>query len=107
MTADTGLEAFFIGVANKDADLLDALRGEPDFAVEEGRWCFTLPGLYRHLCRCWGQVELGDYRAFRRRLFRSTVNRSLAGRGARIVIVENRKSVDSNRYALVWEKRTE
>ena len=97
-----GLEDFFIAVARRDAAVLASLRREPDFELGPGRWGFSLPGLYDYL-RSRRGLDLGDYRSFRRRLYQGHLNQSLSEYGARIVVLENRKHVDRNRYALVWQ----
>lgn len=99
---EQALLTFFEQVARKDAARLDRLKREQRFSVDENRWCFTLPDLYRFLQLQDDAFDGIDYRQFRRALFSSPIGRNLRSLGAEIVIAENRAKVDKSSYALVW-----
>ncbi|HEX5630577.1 MAG TPA: hypothetical protein VFY15_02885 [Acidimicrobiia bacterium] len=99
---EQGLLAFFEQVARKDEARLCELKREPGFTIEQGRWCFTLPGLYSFLRRQDPAYTRIDYKQFRRLVFGSPIGRSVRSLGAEIVIADNCAMVDQSTYALVW-----
>ncbi len=99
---EQALLAFFERVARKDAAQLKKLAREPCFRVEQERWSFTLPELYRFLQEQDAVFGRVDYKRFRRLVLASPVNRVLKPHGAEIAIADNRGKTDRSRYALVW-----
>ena len=96
------LLGFFERVAQKDPELLGKLREEPDFELEPGCWCFTLPGLHAFLQVHDPAFSTLEYDRFRQLVFRSAINQALKSHGAGITLHENRGKVDRSRYALTW-----
>lgn len=103
-TIEQALISFFEQVAQKDETRLDTLRRESRFTLTCERWCFTLPDFYSFLRRQDVAFRAIEYRRFRRALFNSPINKTLAPYGAAVVIVDQRANVDRTGYALVWGK---
>ncbi len=102
---EQALVSFFEQVAQKDEVLLNKLRQESRFTLTPERWCFTLPDLYAFLQRQDVAFHANDYRQFRRALFHSPVNNTIAPHGAEIIIVDQRGKVDQSGYALIWRSK--
>jgi len=100
---EQALISFFEQAARRSETLLHKLRQETRFAVDPGRWCFTLPDLHSFLQREDPAFRSVTYRRFRKALFNSPINRTLKPYGAEITIADNRGKVDRSTYALVWK----
>ncbi|MES2821259.1 MAG: hypothetical protein V4812_19970 [Pseudomonadota bacterium] len=70
------------------------------FACTIGHWQFRLPALHALLCHDAPNAQALDYAAFRQRLLKGPVNRSLRAHGGQILILDNRGKVDLSLYAL-------
>lgn len=100
---ERALVAFFECVAQKDSAQLTTLSQESCFAIEQGRWTFTLPDLYLFLQRQDDVFSTVTYSQFRSAIFNSTINQAVKLHGAEIIIAYNREKVDKSKYALVWQ----
>ena len=97
------LIAFFEQAAQKDKALLDKLKLEKSFNVDNKSWQFTLPKLHSFLQDQDEAFSYIDYEKFRQILFSSPVNQSIKLYGAEINISDNQNKVDRSLYALVWK----
>lgn len=97
------LVAFFERVAQKDSAQLTILSQESRFAIEQGRWTFTLPDLYLFLQLQDSVFSKITYPQFRSAVFNSTINQAVKLYGAEIAIACNREKVDRSEYVLIWQ----
>lgn len=91
------LEGFFaccLRVLDGDAALIAQLRAR-GFACEAGGWRFSLPAAHAFL---GGRDEA--YPGWLKQLYASDFNARLKGKGAEIVIADNRGRVDESLYCL-------
>lgn len=100
---EQALISFFEQVAQKDKALLETLKREQSFSVDQGRWCFTLPDLYRFLQQQEDVFSGVDYKQFRKFIFSNPINLTVKVHGAEITIADNQANVDTSTYALVWQ----
>ena len=101
---EQSLVTFFEKVAKKDKLLLDKLRREQTFSLNQERWCFTLPNLYNYLHQQDTDFFDLDYQQFRKYIFNAPINLSIKLIGAEVIISDNKSKVDNSHYALVWQK---
>ena len=101
---EQALVSFFENVAKKDTNLLNKLRQEQAFSVDQKNWCFTLPNLYEFLQKQDDEFCDIDYQQFRKLIFNTPINHSTKLHGAEIIIADNKNKVDNSCYALVWKK---
>lgn len=94
---------FFTQVAQQDNALLEKLKQEQNFSVDQGHWYFTLPALYRFLQHQYDVFNDIDYQQFRQLIFNSPVNQTIKLYAAEITIINNHAKVDESRYGLVWQ----
>jgi len=100
---ELALVSFFEQLAQKDNTLLEAVRQDPRFRIDQARWHFTLPDLYAFLQQYDDVFNLIDYSQFRQLVFSSTINQDIKPYGAEIIITDNQGKVDKSGYALVWQ----
>ena len=100
---EQALVTFFERVAQKDSAQLATLGQESHFAIEQGRWTFTLPDLYLFLQRQDDVFSIVTYSQFRSAIFNCTINQAVKLHGAEIAIACNREKVDKSEYALIWQ----
>ena len=101
---EQALVSFFENVAKKDTNLLNKLRQEPAFSIDQENWYFTLPNLYEFLQKQDDEFCDIDYQQFRKLIFNTPINHSTKLHGAEIIIADNQNKVDNSCYALVWQK---
>ena len=102
-TIEQTLISFFEQVAQGDISLLQKLKQERCFNVDQRHWHFTLPTLYSFL-QHQDDIFIGiEYKQFRQLVFNSPVNQAIKFYGAEITIAENSGKVDKSIYALVWQ----
>lgn len=101
---EEALGLFFAKVAQKDTLLLNKLRNEQTFIVNQQQWSFTLPSLYTFLQDNENLPNELDYSQFRKLIFDSPINSITKSNGAEIIISNNQAKVDKSTYALVWQK---
>ncbi|MCW8962152.1 MAG: hypothetical protein OQL16_00045 [Gammaproteobacteria bacterium] len=101
--AEPALASFFEQVAQKDNTLLNTIKQEACFRLDQAQWHFTLPDLYSFLQLYDDVFNLVDYSQFRQLVFSSTVNQDIKPYGAEIIITDNQGKVDKTGYALVWQ----
>ncbi len=96
------LVSFFVRVAQKNDVLLKKIQQEQCFSVDQERWCFTLPELYRFLQDQKIIAFSIGYKVYRKIIYNSFINQSIKPYGAEITISDNCNKVDKSIYALVW-----
>lgn len=100
---EDSLIQFFEDVAQQQPNLLQVLKEQSFFKIEQGRWMFTLPDLYRFLQQQDNMIGQVSYTQFRSAIFDSPINRSIGKYNAKIIIANNCSKVDQSEYALVWD----
>ena len=101
---EQALISFFEQVAQKDKNLLQKLKQEQCFSVDEECWSFTLPDLFTFIQHQNDVMSNIDYKQFRQLIFNSPINSSVKLYGAEIIITDNKHKVDKSSYTLVWQK---
>lgn len=96
------LTGFFCDIARRDRQLVEQIRQQPVFQLDDGQWQFTLPDLYQFILQLDRSSINIDYTTFRSALYNSPVNQNLEPLGAKIIIVRNRENVNESTYALAW-----
>ena len=100
---EQALISFFEQVAQKDKILLQKLKQEQSFSVDQECWSFTLPELFAFLQHQDDFMSSIDYKQFCQIIFNSPINSSVKLYGAEIIITDNQHKVDKSSYALVWQ----
>jgi hypothetical protein len=72
-----------------------------DVFVEADSLCFTLPAVYQYVCEFTSESDPPEYSLFRKSLYASDFNTSLALSGGVVVTHHSTGQVDSSIYKLV------
>ena len=99
---ESALKNFFVQIAQKQTDLLENIKNNPNFEITDSRWCFSLPMLHTHLQLENELFSSIEYKQLRRLLFDNPINQAIKQYGAKIIIHSNQNKVDNSIYALVW-----
>ena len=103
-TAEKELVTLFEQAARKDESLLNKLKKEQHFVINQYQWRFTLPNLFSYLQNQDLIFNKLEYKQFRQLIFNSPINQTVKLYGAEIIISDNSKKVDESQYSLVWKK---
>ena len=101
-STEKALISFFKQVALKKKAILDSLKMEQCFDVDNEKWQFRLQDLHTFLQHQDDTFSQIDYKTFRNILFSCPINHTVKSYGAEINISDNQAKVDKSVYVLVW-----